>query len=107
MNETLQTETNENIYVINEIQSLLTPVFYANGVKKAILYGSYASGFASRESDIDLLLDSGLRGLDFVALIEIIRQTLNKEVDVIDVRYIKKGSRIDKEIQQNGVKIYG
>lgn len=97
----------DGIYKIDDIQTRLAPVFNANGVKSAVLYGSYAKGKANPDSDIDLLVDSGLRGLDFVGLIEKIRETLNKEVDVIDVRYVKTGSKVDNEILEYGVKIYG
>lgn len=107
MNETMQTATIEGVYEIEEIKSRLAPIFSANRVKSAILYGSYATGFAIRESDIDILVDSGLRGLAFVGLIETIREALGKEVDVIDVRYVKKGSKVENEILQKGVRIYG
>jgi len=95
------------IYKIDEIKSRLAPVFGANGVKSAVLFGSYAKGSATEKSDIDLLVDSGLRGLDFVGLTEYIREALDKYVDVIDVRYVKRGSRIDCEARESGVLIYG
>jgi predicted nucleotidyltransferase len=96
-----------NIYKIDEIKSRLEPVFGANGVKSAVLFGSYAKGSASAKSDIDLLVDSGLRGLDFVGLTEYVREALDKNVDVIDVRYVIKGSRVDNEVRESGVRIYG
>jgi predicted nucleotidyltransferase len=95
------------IYNIDDIKTLLAPVFSENGVKSAVLYGSYAKGEARATSDIDLLVESGLRGLDFVGLIEYIREALNKDVDVIDVRYLKRGSPVDDEICRSGVRIYG
>jgi predicted nucleotidyltransferase len=95
-----------SIYKIDEIKARLAPVLGENGVKSAVLFGSYATGNASAHSDIDLLVDSGLRGLDFVGLIEYIREALNKDVDVIDVRYVKIDSPIDNDIHQTGVRIY-
>ncbi|MCL2220415.1 MAG: nucleotidyltransferase domain-containing protein [Chitinispirillia bacterium] len=96
-----------NIYKIEEIKSRLAPVFGANGVKSALLFGSYANGSATGKSDIDLLVDSGLKGLDFVGLIEYIREALEKNVDVIDVRYVKKDSKVYNEARSKGVPIYG
>jgi len=96
-----------NIYKIEEIKSRLAPVFGANGVKSALLFGSYANGSATGKSDIDLLVDSGLKGLDFVGLIEYIREALEKNVDVIDVRYVKKDSKVYNEARSTGVPIYG
>ncbi|MDR2578256.1 MAG: nucleotidyltransferase domain-containing protein [Chitinispirillales bacterium] len=96
------------VYKIEEIKSRLEPVFGANGVKSAILFGSYAKGTADERSDVDLLVDSGRKGLKFVGLIELVRMALDDiEVDVIDVGYLKKGSRVDNEIHETGVRIYG
>jgi predicted nucleotidyltransferase len=96
-----------NIYEIDEIKSRLAPVFGANGVRSAVLFGSYAKGSATEKSDIDLLVDSGLKGLDFVGLAEYLREALEREVDVIDIRYVKKGSWIDDEARETGIRIYG
>ena len=95
------------IYKIEEIKSRLAPVFEKSGVKSAILFGSYARGNPRVKSDVDLLVDSGLKGLDFCGLIEYVHMALNKRVDVIDVRFVEKGSRIDNEIRETGVRIYG
>ncbi|MCL2699867.1 MAG: nucleotidyltransferase domain-containing protein, partial [Defluviitaleaceae bacterium] len=65
---------NPNVYDMSEIKRKLEPVFHANGVKSAILFGSYAQGNATEDSDVDILVDSGLRGLDFVGLIEYVRE---------------------------------
>ena len=89
-----------------ELRSLLAPVFEQYGVKRAVIFGSYAKGTAEEKSDIDLLVDSGLRGLRFVSLCEDIRRAAGKEVDVFDVTHIEKDSRIDKEIADTGVVIH-
>lgn len=87
------------------IQNLM-PVLQKYHIKKAILFGSYAKGKATSDSDIDLLVDSGLKGLKFVGLIEEIRRAMQKDVDVLDVSHIEKNSRIDHEINTEGVVIY-
>ena len=94
------------IYTIDDIQAALQPVFSGYNVKKAILFGSYVKGTANEKSDVDLLLDSGLRGLRFVGLIEDIRTALDKEVDVFDVTHITPHSLISTEIKKDGVTIY-
>jgi predicted nucleotidyltransferase len=97
----------ENIYDIDELQTRLAPVFSANGVKSAVLFGSYAKGSATSQSDIDILVDSGLRGFRFCGLVGRIRDALHKEVDVFDVTHIKPGSGMELEIRESGVRIYG
>lgn len=98
---------NKDIYSIDEIKSVLSPVFDKYKVKKAVLFGSYAKGNAKLSSDIDLLVDSGLRGLAFVGLMEEIRCMVDKEIDVFDVSHISPSSRISSEIARDGVVIYG
>lgn len=96
----------ETIYTMNQLKERLIPVFIDNSIKKAILFGSYGKGSATKESDIDLLIDSGLKGLRFVGLIEDIRAAVDKNVDVFDVAHIEKGSKIDLEIEKTGVLMY-
>ncbi len=95
------------VFTTAEIKKRLTPVLKKNNVSRAVLFGSYVKGTAKEESDIDLLVDSNLRGLNFVGLIEDIRQTLDdKEVDVIDASEVIADSPIDKEINLTGIEIY-
>jgi predicted nucleotidyltransferase len=91
---------NSEIFDLAEIQNRLSPVFQANNVKSAILFGSYAKGEATPQSDVDILVDSGLRGLEFMGLVEYVYEALEKNVDLIDVHYVEKGSKIEREIQQ-------
>ena len=55
-------------YTLAQLQSALIPVFQRNKIKKAVLFGSYSKGKATARSDVDLLVDSGLRGLAFFGL---------------------------------------
>ena len=96
----------DKIYTVDDIKAILHPVFSGYSVKKAVLFGSYVKGMANKKSDIDLLLDSGLKGLSFVGLIEDIRTALDKEVDVFDVSHIVPHSKISSEILKDGVTIY-
>ena len=43
-----------SLYSIEQLQAQLAPVFQKNGVRKAILFGSYAKGTATKDSDIDI-----------------------------------------------------
>ena len=91
----------------SDIRTRITPVLRRYGVHSAVLFGSCSMGTANERSDVDLLVDSGLQGLSFVGLIEDLRQALDgREVDVMDVSHIEKGSRVDNEIRRTGVTIY-
>ena len=94
------------IYTLSELQTLLAPVFVRYGVRRAVLFGSYAKGQATEQSDVDLLVDSGLRGLAFYGLLEKGACTLCGPVDLIDVQQVEQGSFVEREIQRSGVAIF-
>ena len=72
----------DKIYTIDDIKSTLFPVLSDYNVKKAILFGSYGKGEATEKSDIDRIVDSGLKGLKFVGLMEDVRIALGeKEIE--------------------------
>lgn len=96
----------DQIYSISEIKNLLEPVFVRYGVKRAVLFGSYGKKNATENSDVDLLVDSGLRGLRFIALAEDVRTALKKDTDIFDVSHIEPHSRIEREIYNTGVVVY-
>ena len=89
-----------------EMSQKLIPIFTQYNVKRAILFGSYAKGTADDKSDIDLLVDSGLRGLRFISLYEDVRRALGRDIDLFDVSHIEANSRIDKEILATGIVIH-
>ena len=95
------------VYTIPELKEILTPIFQQNSVRQAILFGSYANGYATAQSDVDLLVDSGLRGLAFFGLLEDVVTALGISVDLLDVSQISADSRISREIRESGVGIFG
>lgn len=97
----------DTVYSISTIQSLLQPVFNAYKIKKAVLFGSYAKGTAKNNSDVDILVDSGLKGLEFFGLLEDVVTALNKNVDMLDTSQVIPDSLVDREIAKSGVLIYG
>ena len=100
-------KTTDTVFTIDELKAILFPVFQDYGVKRAILFGSYSRGIATPKSDVDILVDSGLKGLNFVGLIGDIKQSLHgKDVDVFDVTHVNSGSPVDSEIKSTGIEIY-
>lgn len=96
----------EKVYSVPELKQILAPVFASHGVKEAVLFGSYAKGTATATSDVDLVVDSGLRGLSFYGLLESVCSALKVPVDLIDVSQIDQGSLVDQEVSRTGVTIY-
>ena len=96
-----------NTYTVSQIQDILVPIFREYNIRKAILFGSYAKGSAKDKSDIDLLVDSGLKGLAFFGLLEDVVNALGKDVDLLDTSQIIPNSDVDNEIKKTGGMIYG
>lgn len=96
------------IYSINDIKQMLSEILHNTEVEKAILFGSYAKNTPTKISDIDILIDSNgkVKGLKFFAIIDMIREKFDKEVDVIEKSEIKRNSKIEKEIRETGVIVY-
>lgn len=49
----------DKIYALNEIQAIANPILQQYGVSSAYLFGSYARGEATGQSDIDLRIHGG------------------------------------------------
>ena len=97
------------MFTVNDISERLYSVFEQNGVLKAILFGSYANGTATKDSDIDLVVETEphVRGYKFVGLVRPILDALNiNEMDLISSRSIVPNGPIAIEIEKNGVVIY-
>lgn len=95
------------IYSPQQIQAILFPIFQEYKIRKAVLFGSYAKGIAKDKSDIDLLVDSGLKGIAFFGLLEDVVTALGKDVDLLDTSQVIPNSEVDNEIARTGVLIYG
>lgn len=96
----------DRVYTVDELKMRMFPIFINYGIKRAVLFGSYSKGEAGVKSDIDLLVDSGLKGLRFVGFVEELRSSLDKDMDVFDVTHLEEGAALDSEIRKSGVVLY-
>ena len=56
--------TDGKIYAIDELRALISPIAAQYGVDRIFLFGSYARGQATENSDVDLRIDKGnVKGL--------------------------------------------
>lgn len=75
----------EGILTIKEIKEKVFPIFLKRGIKDIYLFGSYARGEATIESDVDIFCEKGSVKtlLDQISLEEEIKKSLGKEVDLV------------------------
>ena len=94
------------IYTINQIREIAMPIAASYGVKSLSLFGSYARGEATEDSDIDLLLDrAGMAGgWAMGGLYADLRDALGKELDLVTVG----GAKPDflNRIRRDEVRLY-
>ena len=89
---------------VEEIRKRIIPVLKKYKANGAVLFGSYAKGTANEDSDIDLLIESKLKGVDFTTLKIAIEDVFNLyDIDIFNTRYIIDGSQIDQEIKKGAV----
>ena len=75
----------DKVYTIDEIIKTVTPIAKRHGVAAVWLFGSYARGEATAESDVDLLIDGGaVTSLWKLAAFRLdLEDALQKSVDVV------------------------
>ncbi len=95
------------ILTVQQIRDICTDVFGRYDIEYCYLFGSYAKGKASEQSDIDLLISTSVSGMEFFELVEILRETLQKKVDVLKLEQLSENPDLIKEILRDGKKIYG
>ena len=82
------------VYTTNEIKAIVTPIAVKYRLKAVFLFGSYARGTATEDSDIDLMIDTTGTDLDTLfklgAVYEELSNAFCKEIDLITVSSLEQ-----------------
>ena len=95
------------ILTIEQIRKKCGEVFKSYEVDFCYLFGSYAKGKETENSDVDLLVSIPIDGLKYFELVEELRETLCKKVDLLDITQLVKNEALAREVMKYGIKIYG
>lgn len=108
LKEKYEVTEDKGILSFKTIQDVLTTIFkeYGDEIDFCYLFGSYAKGYETEESDVDLCVSTNITGLRFVGLIEKIHDGLKKKVDLLRLNDISSNYDLLKEIMKDGIKIY-
>ena len=68
---------------IENIKKKITPVLIKEKIKRAGIFGSYATGEVKKNSDIDILIEFNGSLMDLVRLELELKKILNKKVDLL------------------------
>lgn len=102
------------VYKIEEIAERVRPIAERYELSKVYLFGSYARGEATEESDVDLLVGAeNVHGFEFGGLCNDLEKALEKEIDVVTLRGLYNEhstdwltERLRKTIERDGRLIY-
>lgn len=102
-----QIDEENGILSLKDIKKKCQEVLNRYDVEYCILFGSYSKSTAQPSSDVDLLISTSISGLRYYSLVEDLRTTLKKRVDVLTVSQLKNNYELTCEILRDGIKIYG
>ena len=94
------------ILTTEQIRKCCKEILDAYQVEYCYLFGSYAKGKATEQSDVDLLISTKEKGLRFYEIAERLRESLHKKVDLLDVKQLVNNETLIDEMLKEGIKIY-
>lgn len=107
LNKSFIVDEEHGILSIDAIKNTVHEILSKYDVDFCYLFGSYAKDRANPSSDIDLLIDTPITGLDFFGLIEELRNELHKKIDLLKLNQLEGNPELLREILKDGIKIYG
>ena len=72
------------LLTVDQIKEICAEIFADYAVEYCYLFGSYAKGRATENSNVDLLIAAPISGMKFYDLVEALREALHKKVDVLN-----------------------
>jgi predicted nucleotidyltransferase len=92
---------------IDKIKKQVLPIVKRNKIRRAGIFGSFATGSFTNTSDVDILVELGnnISLLDFVRIKLDLEDSLQRKVDLVEYKAIKP--RLRKQILEEEIRIYG
>jgi predicted nucleotidyltransferase len=104
------------IYSLEQLKELVEPIAKKYNLKALWVFGSYARGEATEESDVDFLMDYSdsiiVNLYDFNDLHDSLSRLINKDIDLISIYALNDNINITKfpkfhlRVNKEMVKIY-
>ncbi|MDR0935936.1 MAG: nucleotidyltransferase domain-containing protein [Oscillospiraceae bacterium] len=96
------------VYTPEEIRKKITPVLKKNNVRKAVLFGPYATNEANPNSCVDLFFDYAERpkGWAYWGVYGEIQERLNRYIHIVEPDNKQVYLREAKEIADTGIVLY-
>jgi predicted nucleotidyltransferase len=90
------------VYTFQEIQTSVLPIIHKYRIPSMYLFGSYAWGDATEESDLDFLVDT--TGTNLTSLLRLgelycdLEEAFQKPIDLVTVRSIMQNSTMESDL---------
>jgi len=105
------------VYTIDEIKERITPIAAKYGLPAVYLFGSYAKGEATEDSDVDILVDktgTALKGMFAMGgLYNDLAEVVGKPIDLVTTGALEQESARERtpwfieNVNAKRVRIYG
>ena len=110
INEKYEITETKGLLSVEEIKTKVQKLFdekYKGQINFCFLFGSYAKGYATEKSDIDICVSTSLTGFRFIGISQAVRSVLHKKVDIVKFENLDGNLELINEILKDGIKLYG
>ena len=92
---------------LNEIKAIVKEILEGYHAEYALLFGSYARGDATPDSDIDIIVVGGKNFVprNIFALAEDLREMTGRKADVFEMREVNTGTPFYESVMKEGIRI--
>ena len=90
------------VYSLEELRSIITPIAQRYGLRAVYIFGSYATGNARPDSDVDILVDTS--GTELKSLFALgalycdLEAALNKKIDLLTLSSLEQEHRMESDL---------
>ena len=107
LNELNILDEEHGILKIEDIKKIVDNIFSKYNINFCYLFGSYAKNKATPKKWYRFINRYGSHRTWFFGLIEELRQSLHKKIDLLKINKLDNNQDLLKEILKDGIKIYG
>lgn len=92
---------------LNEVKAIVKELLERYHAEYALLFGSYARGDATSDSDIDVIIVGGKNFVprNIFALAEDLREMTGRDADVFEMREVDAGTPFYEAVMREGIRI--
>lgn len=96
-----------SVLSMDEITNIVRLLLQKYSAEYALLFGSYARGDATPDSDIDIIIIGGDKFIprNIFALAEDLRELSGRNADVFEIREVNNGTPLYETVMKEGIRI--